>query len=162
MSFIIGNCDVLARQLSQTKSEETAKDEEASKNVPRKRANLTPDEAAIHRSLSISSQKEKNEDEYISSTTVKDLLGLYSKKFESGVINPTLFIEISKLIITKNTSPESMKSIIDLYRRHNLETKSLLTNDLLQVIQDHVKSVKTRKTTEETNPTLKTFCSYLL
>ena len=163
LSYLINSCDLLNKQYSASKPIEEKKEEEANKGQSRKREKLTAEEVAVQRSLSVNSQTlDKVEDEFISTSTIKDLLSIYSSQFKSNSSNPVLFNEISKLILSKNSTKELVKNIFDLYSGHELSEKTLITNELIHIITETVDSLKSKKTAEEDNPALRVFCSNLL
>jgi hypothetical protein len=161
LSYLINTCGTLGKQVGGKSSDEKKEDE--AKAPTRKREKLTAEEAVVQRSLSVNSQNlEKAEDEFIPSSIVKDLLSIYGAQLKAKSSSPTLLVEISKLIISKNPSRDLLKNTIDLYSIHSQEEKTLLTNELMQILQETVESLKTGKTAEEDNAPLRDLCSNVL
>ena len=163
LSFMIKNCDQLAKQLTHYPSKpEEIKEGESQKPTIKKRKTMTPDEISAHRSLSATSQtQEKQEQGIVSSSTLKDLIGLYTKMYQNGMVNLNLFSEISKLIFNKGATKEYLKQFFELYNGHKYSQKTLITNDIINVVSDSVESLKKAKQPEEENPALKEFLSCL-
>ena len=129
-----------------------------------RRKKMTAEEMAVKRSLSISSQNKDlfGEEAYLTPSTIKDLLSLYTKKYRNGTANPNLLIQVSKLILSKNSNKEYLKLFFELYMSHSLSEKTLVTNQILENIKETVDNLKKVKIAENEVPPTREFCSSLL
>lgn len=135
-SFLIQYSFNFSQSLEQSKNivDKNKKSKESSESFTHRKdmSNMTPEEVAVHRSLSLSSQKpEILESEIIPSNLLMDILEIINLKYSGSSNTMTFFSTLSKIVFVKSSNTNTLQFLFQLLSTLDSEKQVLLLKDLI-------------------------------